>query len=235
MLGAHLLGLVAVAIAVSLGLWQYGSWQDRRAAEALDLTEAAPIPLADALGPDDRVRSDQVGQPVEIDGAWVPDSTVFISGRERDGDDGYWVVTALDSGAAAMPVVRGWTSDAAAVPAEPTGRASVVGWLQSPEGAGRVDDDPTDDVFPELRVADLVQRVDADMYYAFAVSQEGLGGLAAADLEELPPIESTTALKNLLYALEWWAFGLFAAFIWWRFVRDSRTASSPVRPVPSRV
>jgi surfeit locus 1 family protein len=30
-----------------------------------------------------------------------------------------------------------------------------------------------------------------------------------------------TGLRNLLYALEWWFFGLFAAFIWWRWVTDT--------------
>ena len=31
-----------------------------------------------------------------------------------------------------------------------------------------------------------------------------------------------SAWRNLLYALEWWVFGAFAAFVWWRFVRDLR-------------
>ena len=33
-----------------------------------------------------------------------------------------------------------------------------------------------------------------------------------------------TALRNLLYAVEWWVFGAFAAFIWWRWVRDQQAA-----------
>ena len=31
-------------------------------------------------------------------------------------------------------------------------------------------------------------------------------------------------MRNLLYALEWWVFGGFAVFIWWRYVRDVTTA-----------
>jgi hypothetical protein len=30
----------------------------------------------------------------------------------------------------------------------------------------------------------------------------------------------TTKLRNILYAIEWWVFGGFAVFLWWRWVRD---------------
>ena len=36
----------------------------------------------------------------------------------------------------------------------------------------------------------------------------------------LPKAETFTALRNLLYAIEWWVFGAFAVFIWWRWCRD---------------
>jgi len=26
--------------------------------------------------------------------------------------------------------------------------------------------------------------------------------------------------RNAAYALQWWVFGLFAAYMWWRMVRD---------------
>ena len=39
-----------------------------------------------------------------------------------------------------------------------------------------------------------------------------------ADLEQLPDASRFTALRNLLYAMEWWFFGAFAAFVWWRWV-----------------
>ncbi len=35
---------------------------------------------------------------------------------------------------------------------------------------------------------------------------------------------SFTGLKNLLYAIEWWIFGAFAVFIWWRWRRDAHAA-----------
>lgn len=234
MLGAHLLGLVCVGIAIGLGNWQLAAWQAHRDAEAVDLTHEEPVELSSVMGPDDPFPAKDVGRPVDVAGTWVPDGTVYVSGREVDGEDGYWVVTpvAIGDGAdartePALPVVRGWIADPEQAPASPTGEATVVGWLQPTEGTGASDDDPTDDILPQVRTADLIQHVDQDLYGAYAVAdhdrtdaQEGTDGLAPATLEQLPKASGSTGLRNLLYAIEWWVFGLFAAYIWYRFVRD---------------
>ena len=231
MLGAHVLMLVCVAAAGGLGVWQFDAWQQHRAAEAVDLTRLDPVPLADVMGPDDPFPGDKVGQPVEVTGTWLPESTVFVSGREVDGVEGYWVVTPLAVEGPedpALPVVRGWAATTDAVPTPPTGTTSVVAWLQPTEGSGEADTDPDDDVLPQLRTADLVQHVDQDLYGAYGVATEPLDGLTPATLEQLPSPGRFTALRNLLYALEWWVFGAFAAFIWWRFVTEER--SQPATP-----
>ncbi len=233
--GAHLLALVAVGLAVGLGGWQYDAWQERRAAEAEDLTQQQPVPLDEAIGPDDPFPGDRVGQPVVVEGSWLPDATVLVSGREHDGRDGYWVVTPVatdGSGGPALPVVRGWTASPDDVPPPPTGTTELVGWLQPPEGTGEADPDPADDVLPQLRIADLVQRVDQDMYGAYAVvadrdgSNDGTDGLEQATLEQLPDVGRFTAVRNLLYAIEWWFFGAFALFIWVRWMRDEVAAGA---------
>jgi surfeit locus 1 family protein len=235
--GVHLLALVCVGAAVWLGAWQYDAWQERRAAEATDLTQLDPIPLAEAMGPDDPFPGDRVGQPVIVDGTWVPEGTVFVSGREHEGRTGYWAVTPLAISARdspAMPVVRGWVPSPEGAPSPPTGRAELVAWLQPPEGSTAVDEDPDDDVLPQLRIADLIQHVDQDLYGAYAVATEPVGGLEEADLEQLPDVGRFTALRNLLYALEWWVFGGFAVFIWWRYLRDTVQGGAAAEdPVPS--
>jgi cytochrome oxidase assembly protein ShyY1 len=223
-LGATALALVLVGIAGWLGWWQLGAWQSRRDAEARDLTSLSPVGLDDVMGSDDPFPGDEVGRPVDVAGSWLGDGSFLVSGRTQDGRDGYWAVTplALDEsgGDTAVLVVRGWTPEADAPP--PAGPASITGWLQPPEGTGAVDDDPDDDVVPQLRIADAVQRVDADLYGAYLVAQEPGPGLEAASLESLPEVGRFTALRNLLYAAEWWFFGAFAAFIWWRWLRDER-------------
>lgn len=219
----HLLALAAVGAAGLLGLWQYDAWQAQRATEAVDLTRLEPIPLAEAMGPDDPFPATLVGRPVEVSGVWVPDGTVLVAGREQGGRDGYWVVTPLAVGGAgepALPVVRGW-SPSRVVPEPPEGEAELVGWLQPPEGTGEPDPDPTDDVLPQVRIADLVQRVDQDLYGGYAVATAPGAGLEPATLEQLPDVGRFTALRNLLYGIEWWVFGAFAAFVWYRYVKDA--------------
>ncbi|GAB2634643.1 hypothetical protein GCM10027270_23950 [Nocardioides ginkgobilobae] len=228
--GAHLLALLMVAAASGLGWWQWDSYQARRDAEAVDLTQVEPIPLAEAMGPDDPFPGEYVGQPVLVEGSWLPEGTVYVSGREHEGRDGFWVVTPLAVGAAtdpALPVVLGWSPSVEEAPAAPTGPGAVTAWLQPTDGTGEVDTDRTDDVVPQVRTADLIQHVDQDLYGAYAVLDqerteplEAAATLAPADLEELPPPAGGTGLRNLLYALEWVVFAAFAAFVWWRYVRD---------------
>jgi cytochrome oxidase assembly protein ShyY1 len=221
---------VLLAVAAGLGWWQLGAWQERREAEARDLTRVEPVPLTEVLGPDDGFPGDQVGRPVELEGSWVPAGTVFVSGREHDGDDGLWMVVPLaigsDPAAPALPVVLGWVADRGDAPEPPAGRTELVGWLQPPEGTGARDDDPTDDVLPQLRIADVVQFVDQDLYGAYAIAQEGVAGLPAADLEELPRTGRFTAARNLFYALEWWVFGAFVVLLWWRWLGEHRTPAT---------
>ena len=221
--GVHLLALVLIGAALGLGLWQYDAWRAHRTAEADDLTHADPVPIAEVIGPDDPFPATKVGQPVEVSGTWVPDGTVYVSGREQDGRDGYWVVTPLAVGgvdAPALPVVRGWVADPGDAPEPPSGAGDVVAWLQAPEGTGETDADPSDDVLPQLRVADVIQHVDQDLYGAYGVAEEPEDGLQAATLAQLPDAGTFTGLRNLLYAIEWWFFGAFAAFVWWRWVTE---------------
>lgn len=223
LVGVHLLAVVLVAAAGWLGWWQLSAWQAGREAEATDLTRLEPIPLTEVFGPDDPFPGDQVGRPVRLAGEWLPEGTIFVAGREHDGRDGYWVVTPVDVGGAAVLVVRGWSERPTATP--PQGATQVVGWLQPSEGAtGLVDEDPTDDVLPQLRVADAIQRIDTDLFGGYVVLDPSRAtlepDLAPADLAALPEAGRFTALRNLLYAIEWWFFGAFAAFIWWRHVRD---------------
>ena len=242
----HLLTLALVATAVWLGAWQWDAWQERRAAAVRDLTQREPVPLDSVLGPDDPFPGNRVGQPVVLAGEWLDQGTVFI---ERE--SGYWVVTPLvvdGPDGSAIPVVRGVAESPQAPPV--TGRAELVGWLQPPEGTGQVDPDPNDDVLPQLRVADLVQRVDVDLYGGYAVVADevapgdwpvgdraqnaGTRGLEQADLAELPESGRFTAARNLFYAIEWWIFGGFAIFVWLRYLLDTRAAERrPADPIAS--
>ena len=43
-------------------------------------------------------------------------------------------------------------------------------------------------------------------------------GLVPATPIDLPGADSTTALRNLLYAIQWWVFGAFVCLMWWRWL-----------------
>ena len=233
LLGLHVLAVLATTAAVLLGIWQYDAWGSRRDDQAASLADAPAKPLASVMSADDPFPGDAVGQPVRLTGRWLPRSTVYVADRDLGGRTGVWAVTPVEvcagstscAGAPAMLVVRGWAPAVADVPPAPTGTVDVTGWLQPGEGSGLTDPDPTDDVLPEMRVADAIQHVDQDLYggYVIASGLSGAGpqaGLSPVTPASLPKAEPFTALRNLLYAFEWWVFGGFAVYIWWRWCRD---------------
>ena len=199
--GAHLLALVAVGpAAVLLGGWQYDAWQERRAAEA-----RGPDPAASRSrwtrrsAPTTRSRATGSASRSWSRARWVPDGTVLVSGREHDGRGR---LLGGDAGRDRRDRTGRRCRSCAAgrrarttYPAPPTGATELVGWLQPPEGTGEADPDPADDVLPQLRIADLVQRVDQDLYGAYAVvARNGPAattaptGSSRPTLEQLPDV-----------------------------------------------
>ncbi|GGD11399.1 SURF1 family protein [Nocardioides daphniae] len=245
-IGAHLFALFCVGVAVTLGFWQVGSWQSQRDEGTTDRSTQEPVPLDEALGPDDPFPQAAVSLPVTASGTWLGDSTLYVEGRDRGDASGYWVLTPLAVGdatdaatAPALLVVRGWVASIDPRPPVPTGTAEVTAWLQPPEGtAGVTDSDRSDDVIPQVRLADAIQHVDQDLYGGFAVvdtdadnTNAGAEGLEPVGVEEVPEVAATTGLRNLLYGLEWWIFAGFAAFIWLRWCRDEVVNAREPDPV----
>lgn len=221
--GGHLLVVLAIAAATALGLWQLHAWRVQRDAARVDLTQARPVPLAHVMGGDSAFPGKDEGRPVTFTGTWLGKDTLYVSGQELHGRRGYWVVTPVLIGKSAMPVVRGWVAHPHA--ATPSGTVSVVGWLQASQDDGSmVDSDPTDDIVPQLRVANLVQKVSQDLYSAYVVQHTAAPAPdASADVRQVTPaggasVSGFTGLRNFLYALQWWVFGAFAVFVWWRWL-----------------
>ena len=268
LLGLHALAIAATVVAVFLGLWQYDAWQIHREDRSASLVNAAPKPLASVMSSDAPFPGEDVGRPITLTGQWLPDATVYVADRFLERRRGVWVVTPVAvcpqerdatacAKAPAMLVVRGWAPAAKDVPAPPTGAVEVTGWLQPGEGSGLADPDPGDDVIPEMRIADAIQHLDQDLYGAYVVAREVStssttgeassttreAGLEPVTPESLPKAPASTGLRNLLYAVEWWVFGGFAVFLWWRFCRDElerdRTAgladAAPAEPAEHRV
>jgi cytochrome oxidase assembly protein ShyY1 len=251
--GLHVLAVLATTAAVLLGIWQFDAWAARRDDQAASLANAPAKPLSRVMSADDAFPGNAVGQPVELEGRWLPGSTLYVADRAMQGRRGVWVVTPVEvcpddahdascSGAPAVLVVRGWAPTAKGAPPPPSGAVQVTGWLQPGEGSGVSDPDPTDDVIPELRIADAIQHVDQDLYGGYVIARTVSTGsttrgatadrLTAVRPASLPEAETFTALRNLLYAVEWWVFGGFAVFLWWRWARDELERQRIVRDGP---
>lgn len=215
-LGLAVVAVVLMAAMVLLGRWQLGTYdeQQRTAAEA-QLTRD-PVPLDDVVGPDEPFPADGVGRPVTVSGEYIAAEQLYVDGFSG-AEARYTVVTPLltDSGSAVL-VVRG----AAAEPAAdvPAGEVHVTGALEpatsegAPLDANRVTDG--------LRVSALVSDVSADLYGGYVVATSA----SSSGLEPVrsdPPAPSRwEGVRNLLYALQWWLFAAFVAFMWWRAVND---------------
>ena len=236
--GAHLLMLAALAAAIGLGIWQLNAWQAGRAKPTPATSpRRRRCSLDKVMSGDDPFPGEYLGQPVTFAGEWLPEGTLYVADRDLDGKRGYWVMTPVLVGDSAMPVVRGWSAQPEAP--RPSGRVDVRGWLQASEGSGASDDDPEDDVIPEMRIASVVEHVDADLYSAYVVAKESDGprrsrhcGLEKITPESVPKVSTTSHLRNLLYAFQWWIFGGFAIYIWVRWCRDQlEAAAAPAQPV----
>lgn len=240
LLPLHVLGVLATLAGLFLGLWQLDVWQAQREAAARDLSALAPAPIDEVLAADDPFPSAAVGRPVDVTGSWLPAATFYATDRDHQGREGVWAVTPVAvcdvpddcASSAALLVVRGWAAGPAEAPAPPEGSVELTGWLQPPEGSGQPDPDPGDDLLPEVRIADAIQRVDQDLYGAFLVVDEAEPAGAVRGLEPVTPESlqqpgSSTGLRNLLYAVQWWVFGVFAVFVWWRWAKDELERSRP--------
>jgi len=220
--GAHALLLVALAISVIAGLWQYGTWNDDRAAAERSLVDAKAVPLSSLMGGDSPFPGNSIGQPVTFAGRWMPSGTVYVSGQRHAGRTGYLAVTPVLIGKSAVPVVRGWSPTPSAP--VPSGDVEVTGWLEPSESQGEADTNPHDDIITSMRIPSMTQHVDADLYSAYVVARSTSptpkDQLAAVGPTHHPDVSGFTGLRNLLYALQWWIFGGLAIYIWWRWCQE---------------
>lgn len=225
MLGLHVFAVVAIAAMVVLGMWQLGAYGERQQVSAQQRADQAPVPIDDVLTPDGAFTAEADARRVTVTGSYGAQQFLV------DGDDVRrpWLVTPLrtDNGASVL-VVRGY---AAGAEAPPGGEVTVTGSLL-PSQAREDDPDPGDGIEPSVSIARLVAEVETDLYSGYVVlgSQQ-----PASELDEVTPptVEPsfTAGLRNLMYALQWWAFAAFGVYMWWRIGRDWLRESGAGSPV----
>lgn len=214
-LGLTLLALVLVAAMTLMGLWQLDTYNQAQSVAAAETANIAPVPLDSLLGPDQAFTAEAHARPVVVEGEY--DRPQLLVDR---GSGPPWLVNPLvtDSGAAIL-VVRGLAQPGSA-PAPPPGQVRVVGSLQPSEAQGS-DNRLGDNRVPTLSTAQLIDQVEGDLYSGYVVltDQDPPSTVPVAPAP-LPATSFTTGFRNLMYAVQWWLFGGFVVFMWWRIVRE---------------
>ncbi|MER7702217.1 SURF1 family protein [Kitasatospora sp. NPDC097605] len=235
------LAVAAVAVCVWLGSWQLGRFEDRVSSHQ-EISRAAadagaPRPLDDLLAADrPQVTTDTVGRAVTVTGTFEQEHQLLVPNRVVDGKQGYYVLTPLrtaDGRTAA--VVRGWAAGAppagaTGIAAAPTGEVTVTGRLQAGENSGSggaVAGGLPDGQLGTINRAALVNKLALDGWYDGWVSADS----AADGLTPVPTVQpqggdglSLRAFQNLGYTLEWFVFGGFVVFMWFRLLRREAEA-----------
>lgn len=227
LLGLHAFAIASIAACVFMGLWQMGVYDSRQEHERADKQKVPVVALEGLWGPEEPFESRLNHRPVTVSGRFAPTADQFwVSGKEQNGKTGFWLVAPflVDGGKQALLVVRAWSAEAGALPDAPESVTDISAVLQPGEGAGS----PLDDnrVTGALRIPALINVLPYDLYSGFAISTTPATaeGMSLAT-RPLPDTSWTSGMRNLMYAFQWWVFGLFALFMWWRMSTESVAAA----------
>jgi cytochrome oxidase assembly protein ShyY1 len=208
LLGLHAFAVLAVGFCAVMGLWQLGVYEGRQGdAKEHALHEVAP--LAEVWKPGAPFTSDLEDQRVTVTGRFAADDVVV----KRD-DGSTWLVTPFVVGDRALLVVRGEGADA---PRSDVTTLEAVLQPSEPGGTALAPDRSTNAITVPVLLNDLPQRLYAG--YAISLTDTGLPLVEPPE----PGVSWTEGLRNLAYALQWWIFGAFAVFMWWRMASENVT------------
>ncbi len=221
-----LAALLAVAVTLSLGRWQWSRATQKEALQAR-IDERATLPelstrtLAATADP-----MAHLDRRVRLRGRWLSGRTVFLDNRQMNHKPGLYVVTPmqLEDSEAVILVQRGWVArnfmDRALLPKIETPAQSV-------EIVGRIGPPPSRLYDFDGRETGLIrQNLAMDRFAAelglplLGVSVQQLGAAEDGLLREWPAAGSGVE-KNYGYAFQWFALSvLFAVlYVWFQIVR----------------
>lgn len=221
---ATVIMLAAIAVTGSLGWWQ---WTRAHETGRTVYPEAA-VPLAEVVSPGDP-SGPEIGRQVIVDGEWADAEVFVVTGREVEGQDAQLLVRALTvdadatgtGQAATLAVIAGWApADATPAVDVPTGPVTLEGYLRASEAAvpAPTGSDVDATAVGAASTSGLAQSWEPPLYSAVLVSYDAVEGWSP--LEPLEPTQETN-IRNAAYAIEWWIFGAFAAFVAVRWMRDN--------------
>lgn len=213
--------LLAMAICVGLGLWQFGRFEDRRdSAQTVEANyHAEPVALDDALAtPQTPLANEDDWTPVQLQGSYCTDAdcVLYVRNRTLSGSVGFWQLVPFraDEGTTLL-VVRGWVeshaeeSRPADPPAVPEGELTITTRLRPAEAVLEGRDNPAGQAHSvnPTQLAEQLPGSDTELL------TEVYGELAAeepsAPRPQALPAPDTSLGPHLSYAFQWWIFALF--------------------------
>ena len=212
--------LVVVVLAYAawwLGRWQFHRLDDRQQDNAVVARneKAAPAPVGEVLAPGRDVDPDDEWRTVSAQGRYLPEETVIVRYRTRDGASGVDVVVPLETREGpALLVDRGWlpTENSGAVPtgvpAPPAGEVTITGYVRvdATGSSSRVTDGSTRSISSK----EIGPAIDREVYGGFVdLASEDPAPATPLVRAELPDLGNG---PHFFYGLQWWFFGLLAVF-----------------------
>lgn len=227
LVGLHVFAVVAVVFCVLMGLWQAGIYDSRKEGERADKQDVPRVAFAGLWDVAEPFTSRLNHRPVTITGTFAPaDQQVWVVDKEQDGRTGAWLLAPVLIDGDALMVVRGWSATPGELPAVPRGAVTFDGVLEPGEGNAAAYD-PDRGTIGSVRIPTLLNVLPYDLWAGYAISTDTAvsGGLDLVPPPQPGDVSWTVGLRNLAYALQWWVFGAFAVFMWWRMATESRAAS----------
>lgn len=235
MLKPRWLGLLAFVIVVMitfglLGLWQLNVARDKGQAEAIKAAPTRPVAaLSTVLQPNAAFPVDGSGRRITATGRYDAAEQLLVTPRRLHGRTGYWVLTplVLEGTGARIAVMRGFVTEPGQATRPPADTAVTVSGTLAP---GESPADSASALPPgqigTIDMSVLVNMWHGPVYNAFVFAtgeQPDVTAASGPQIQRVPPpplIGGGLAWRNAAYALQWWVFALFAAYMWWRMVRD---------------
>ncbi|MGD7707436.1 SURF1 family protein [Microlunatus sp. Y2014] len=214
---ALLVGLVAAAAMMMLGIWQLEVYQEAGDRATQERIAAPPMDLR-TVAPAGQAPNSAYGHTVTFSGHYLPQTQILVPDETIPGEYRVLIAFQQDDGPV-VPVVRGvWSGAPESVPEAPTGTLGQRGVLMPAE--------PNDNrVLPPgqlstVNLSALAQTWPAPMVSGFVTLSEPLAqtqGLAY-ELPEMP--REGGELRNGAYAVQWWLFAAFAVALGIKMARD---------------
>ncbi|HEX6685931.1 MAG TPA: SURF1 family protein [Candidatus Limnocylindrales bacterium] len=230
-LGLLCLTLLASAIMVFLGRWQWGRYELRSDINARIEASATAQPVPFSAGAREWTR-------VTMTGEYDPELEILIRNRTVEGRNGFEILTPLRlADGTAVLVDRGWVaphpSGAVAkpeVPPAPGGTVSVVGRVRAPEsGATRIELRDGQWQARRVGVAEIAPKLPYKVAPVYVTADD--------ESTELVPISAgrENDWLNLGYAVQWWLFAGGALFAYFWLLRREYRQPAPASASSSRL